>query len=450
MVPMTLLTKNMKPLVDLPEENPAGWGASFDDYASNLGHLLISADPPALTVGVFGGYGSGKTTLMKAIDKTLEPHKGKRLVTVWFQPWRYDHEEHLFLPFLATLARHVAFQDASTLKTVEDAFRAFLYGFSLKMGPFEHSAEKAIDRGEKLASDARSSMHTLTSGYFDAPAELGKLTLPKNGKPTRKIVVFIDDLDRCLPSKAFALLEAIKSWTDLPGFLYVIGLDPRVIETYLLLKYGPDFAVEPNEYLQKMIQVPFSIPDPEKTIRAFLTTKFAGVKHGGDQDEVVRMLTAFGPENIRQLKRIMNTHQVLCAVAPDLNSGLLIRLLILQFRWPIAYWVLRRLPNESRKIFDEYKKAWTKDGFEPSVIGGNQRIPVVLQSRLAVNTLGDKVLLDFFFDELLNHDEIKEDMSKFVAYLAFMEDPIGIESELLTHIDREGTRVKGFSPEAAG
>ncbi len=77
----------------------------FEDYAKRLADLLSDAEPPQLTVGIFGDYGSGKTTLMRAIEASLESHRDPSLVTVWFNAWRFDHEEHLLIPFLATLAR---------------------------------------------------------------------------------------------------------------------------------------------------------------------------------------------------------------------------------------------------------------------------------------------------------------------------------------------------------
>jgi hypothetical protein len=53
-----------------------------------------------------------------------------------------------------------------------------------------------------------------------------------------RIVIFIDDLDRCSPEKALEVLESIKSFFDLEGFVYVIGMDSDTINSLVKKKYG--------------------------------------------------------------------------------------------------------------------------------------------------------------------------------------------------------------------
>ena len=47
----------------------------------------------------------------------------------------------------------------------------------------------------------------------------------KKDGPNSRIVVFIDDLDRCMPEKAVEVLESIKTFFDIEGMIYVIGMD---------------------------------------------------------------------------------------------------------------------------------------------------------------------------------------------------------------------------------
>src|SRR4051794_6890454 len=55
--------------------------------------------------------------------------------------------------------------------------------------------------------------------------------------PTPRLVVFVDDIDRCSPDKALALLDAIKVFLDLPGCIFVLGLDLSVAQKALAMKY---------------------------------------------------------------------------------------------------------------------------------------------------------------------------------------------------------------------
>ena len=60
----------------------------FDDYAGVLASIIQEADTP-LTLGVFGPWGSGKTSLMRLIRDTLDHSTDKtRFKTVWFDAWK--------------------------------------------------------------------------------------------------------------------------------------------------------------------------------------------------------------------------------------------------------------------------------------------------------------------------------------------------------------------------
>jgi len=295
-----------------------------------------------LTLGVFGGYGSGKTTLMQAIRRDLGADPGEvPPVTVWFNAWRYDHERHLFLPFLAALEREGLVGDPVHKKSLELAFRSFLYGLKLKAPFLELSIDRAIDREKELTEEEQQQsrgLASLTGGYVDIPQELGKLSRLKDGG-SRRIVVFIDDLDRCVPSKAFQLLEAMKAFTDIEGFLFVVGLDPRVISRYLDDKFAKRPPVTAEEYLEKLFQVAFQIPEPTTEQITALLPRLKTVlpePTGKVLDEAV----AYLPRSLRRIKRLLNAHQVLLALAPQSSPELLLALLILQDLWPGIYGML--------------------------------------------------------------------------------------------------------------
>ena len=75
-----------------------------------------------------------------------------------------------------------------------------------------------------------------------------------------RIVIFIDDLDRCDPEKALEVLESIKSFFDIEGIIYVIGMDSETINSLIKKKYGEEYAIKGLDYLQKIVQLPFQIP----------------------------------------------------------------------------------------------------------------------------------------------------------------------------------------------
>ena len=75
-----------------------------------------------------------------------------------------------------------------------------------------------------------------------------------------KLIVFIDDLDRCLPENVISSLEALKLFLDEAPCVFVIGVDRLVIEKAVQAHYGSAPGHMGRDYLDKIIQVPFVIP----------------------------------------------------------------------------------------------------------------------------------------------------------------------------------------------
>ena len=73
-------------------------------------------------------------------------------------------------------------------------------------------------------------------------------------------MIFVDDLDRCTPERALEILESIKTFFDMEGIIFVIGIDPSTINPIIKTKYGKDSKIDGMKYLQKIVQLPYTIP----------------------------------------------------------------------------------------------------------------------------------------------------------------------------------------------
>jgi len=326
---------------DLPSDNPE---LGFEKYASILANEIDSTSPPQLTVGVFGGYGEGKTTLMRAIardlsQKSSEDHK---YILVEFDAWRFDREESLLAPFVLTIAevfKTIGKKEVS-LKLLAAA-RALAYGVKLKLGPLSFSGKDMIEREKQLKSDT--DVSELDSEYFSSLKYLTELPSSIHDAERCTIVVLIDDLDRCWPEKAFELLESIKAVMGVAGYVFIIGLDPRVINKYLKIKYGEnhieEYGLSAKEYLEKIIQVPFYLPPlSEDDIKAYLTQLDTGI------DEIaMEAISNSMPRNIRKIKRLLNTAAIIQSIDNStLDYQVLIILLILKDRWSDCFSAIQK------------------------------------------------------------------------------------------------------------
>jgi hypothetical protein len=75
-----------------------------------------------------------------------------------------------------------------------------------------------------------------------------------------RLVVFIDDLDRCTPDKVPEVLEAIKLFTTTRRCVYVLGLDHDIVRQGIETKYEFPESEGAAEYLEKIVQIPFHLP----------------------------------------------------------------------------------------------------------------------------------------------------------------------------------------------
>ncbi len=146
-----------------------------------------------------------------------------------------------------------------------------------------------------------------------------------------RIAVFIDDLDRCLPEKVVELLEAIKLFLDIAGYLFVIGVDREVVKKGISCRYRffehrdekekEGLVISPDDYLDKMIQLPLELPVIEqgrkrKFIEALLDDSVEFKKHAD-------IIEAGVGDNPRTLKRLVNLLAFIVTLAETLKDNIL-------------------------------------------------------------------------------------------------------------------------------
>ena len=111
---------------------------------------------------------------------------------------------------------------------------------------------KYESEGNVYVNQEKISFHKHVSEYLKE-----ELKGIKNG---HRLVIFIDDLDRCTPEGALEILESIKTFFDIEGIIYVIGMDPATIDPIIQVKYGENSKISGLDYMQKIVQLPFQIP----------------------------------------------------------------------------------------------------------------------------------------------------------------------------------------------
>jgi ABC-type oligopeptide transport system ATPase subunit len=348
-------------LLDNPADTP---GIGFDDYAEALAEVIVSGRAE-FAVGILGGWGSGKTTLMRAIKRKLDGDDG--VVPVWFAAWRYEREPNLILPLLDVLREALEKKAQKAAEgerrwahdaavAVTQAGLAFLAGLKLKAG-LPGGVGVDLDLGKTIEAirndhEEPEPLSFYHAGYQMLRKAIGELS--DNG--TRRVVIFIDDLDRCLPANALDVLESMKLFFDVEGCVFVVGLDRGIAEKAVAVKYRSiatisegktaESSISGSDYVKKLFQVPFTLPPVTAgQLRAYLN---AIEQNGGLSEAQLRDFRDYvrphfelsqgaDPVNLREVKRRVNLYTAQLKILSrrlggPVNRNVVLALLCMSFR----------------------------------------------------------------------------------------------------------------------
>jgi hypothetical protein len=313
---------------DIPSDYP---GLGFSEYAHSISDAIRGAEPPRITIGVYGAWGSGKSSLLNAIKNELA--SSDDVFTVYFDAWRYEGTDHIVVPLLHRIHSAVASKGIEPIShAIGKALRSLVHGLNFSVAGIQFDPGAALESSEVPELDAA----------FSLPLE--HLRKIPEALANRRIVVLIDDLDRCTPRKLVSVLESIKLVLDLEGFIFVLALDYDVLVTAVREIYP---HAEGEVFIQKIVQLPFRVPPLDISREGFLQTLVPGFANWGAElseafEPKVRDVASLAlGENPRQIKRLVNLYLLLERIGKDRGLELvaedLVAILGLQLQWPDAY-----------------------------------------------------------------------------------------------------------------
>lgn len=277
---------------------------------SQLAVDILTADSMLpVSIGVFGNWGAGKSSLLALIEQKLEQDQNEWIV-IKFDAWLYqgyDDARAALLEVIATALIEAADGNASlatkTKKLLSrvDGFRAMgllAEGAALfsgiptggliarSIGALRNATDGIQDQEEyenlgKTAKEAKEQAAGLLKPEADKSPpqqidafrkEYGEI-LDELGKP---LVVVIDNLDRCLPTNAIHTLEAIRLFLFLTNTAFIIAADEDMIRSSVADYFKGASDRHQIDYLDKLIQVPIRVPKAGvREIRSYLFMLYA-------------------------------------------------------------------------------------------------------------------------------------------------------------------------------
>ncbi len=291
------------------------------------------AAPPCV-FGVHGEWGSGKTSFLHQLQfyltgdcpqQTKEelraagaPHAQypKNIDTVWFEAWRYQYEVDPVVALLHEIRTQLPLYSKwlnEGKKLADVAIRGALMSMEdITSRLFGFKASKIQEAGEKYERENLAvalPSHTIRKHLSAALDQLLGKNDPKEPRDAR-LVVLIDDLDRCEPTAAFRLLEGIKIYLNLPSCVFVLGMNQRIIERAIAKHTAPDEPEDVRheyacEYLDKLCTNIWHLPLIDNPVDALGEWLPADLKDRGQFLGVVRVYGCVAA-NARRIKSFTN------------------------------------------------------------------------------------------------------------------------------------------------
>ena len=302
-------------------------GLGFESYVDILFDAINNFDAEnPLTIGIHGIWGSGKTSLMRMLDERFE--KDNKVKTIWFNAWAHGREEPIGLALLQQVL--IEFQkDEKTKGKIVDfgkslskllAYAALSKTTGIRLRETKEIFKKNIEVKSSLRGN-----------FEDAIKE----------SEFKRLVMFIDDLDRCLPEKTIDILEVIKLFLDVPKCVFVIGVAREVIEQGIEAIYkiqDKEIPVKGKDYIEKIIQVPFTLPPIREKDMIEYIGKLGIGKEEKEYAEIVAKGTGCNP---RKVKMFLNTLRIRQAIAKSAGEGikpeLSAKLFVIEYTFPEFY-----------------------------------------------------------------------------------------------------------------
>lgn len=290
-------TKGMG-ITDMPCTSEEEDLLEISKYVKGLGKFIRECQTP-MSIAIQGDWGTGKTSTLNLLKKNLEADKDTNgIKCVFFNTWQYSQfnmEDSLYVSFVHNLVKQCGGNDEILRIVAAFGKLAFFKAVDWRFGA---NASEILDGFEKAKKAQMESVSKLQEDF----AKLVK----KTGK---RLVIFIDDLDRLNPEVAVELLEIIKLFVNVENSIFVLAIDYEVVVKGVRKKYGENLSEEKcRNFFDKIIQLPFKMPVERYNLTELVRKAVQEQTHMTDEgvNIVAEFISDVMGTNPRTFKRLVN------------------------------------------------------------------------------------------------------------------------------------------------
>ncbi|WP_371504290.1 P-loop NTPase fold protein [Nitrosopumilus adriaticus] len=351
---------------DEPKVQPLA--LNYDEYVETISKVITHSKPP-YTIGIFGTWGTGKSSVMKNVQDKIS---GK-CNFIEFNAWRFEQEEnHATIPLLIVIIKKLVDQlekensselVASGIKTplyekIVGILRGLAVNFKIGVpGFWEFGAKYDFNNMEIVEGEKKKIQKSTFHDGIDLIEELIPKIKSSELNDNLKLIVFIDDLDRCTPEKAIQVFESIKIFLNIKEIVFVLALSQEIVEMAVDVKYREfEKMFKGKDYLKKIIQLPIMLPTwNNKQMDEFVEYLLKNY-HNEEQKKLFlknkNLIIESVESNPREVIRLLNNFIVVKQIFKDtsMKDVWILAVEALRLRWPEFYNRINEDPDELDKI----------------------------------------------------------------------------------------------------
>jgi len=274
---------------------------NYSEVSDMICDLVSDDSMLPISLGVYGTWGVGKSSILQLVGAELRAEE--RNLVVPFDAWLYQDFEEAKSALMTVIAKAIYEAAPETLQEKAAGFYrrvnklkflgmaadvgALLAGVPT-LGLFTKAAGSAEEIWEGTADEE--DLNNLKGAATEASNRASGLLRPKEKRNApeeiiafrnefsqllddmgRRLVVFVDNLDRCLPENAIATLEAMRLFLFMPNTVFVVAADEDMIRLSVEKHFKDPGSQHITDYLDKLIQIPLRVPKLGlQEVRAYL------------------------------------------------------------------------------------------------------------------------------------------------------------------------------------
>jgi hypothetical protein len=448
-------------------------GLGYENLRDSLASLIVDCTPP-FSIAVYGGWGSGKTSLLRSTmnvlggdlqeisqeegvtsyvpkinprtqkfwDSVKVPKNNREKIrTVWFNPWHHQFESHPMIALLHEIRNQMSWHIKVRSRTAKSTYLAAKAGIRFTEDLIAtatklvsgHAAKFHVEKIERDAKEYEINQYqsTLDSQRFRLHFEKAIAHLVSKSKKASedgRLVVFVDDLDRCDSSRVRHLLQSIHPFLATSRCVFVFALDQEHTEGSLI-----NDGISPKkarDYLEKLFQMVYHLPRSRR-VSLFIKECIQDLNEvddpfSGSLEHACDVLSIILEANPRRIKNFLNqlffrARQVAKKHSKQVELLPFALLTALRHYYPGIY----RLLEEEPSSFDIIKTAMRKpsqqyaeSGIERYIIKSTQ---LPHYGNREINDTGELAYNNLYEDHPADHNALFVVLGHFKEHLHDLE-----------------------------